>query len=210
MTDKDQIFNGMKDEFTSLLSEERAEYLLQKIAELYTLTESQQVYIQKLEKTVFDSELFFNLPEVTLINRSKLPRVVIDANDVVPVGDNFYEAEAYGGGGHYRWTGPERLNNFHVPVDRTQEKTLRISIVNAIKPEILSSIKLYVDGELVSYDFEKRNEGIELIAALPVSSRTQDTLISLFIPHLFSPSEVKPESSDNRKLGIAFHKLEVL
>ena len=210
MTDKDQIFNGMKGEFSSHRSEERAEYILEKVAELYATIKSQQAHINKLEKAVYDSELFFNLPEVTLMTRSKLPRVLIDANDVVPVGDNFYESEAYGDEGHYRWTGPERLNNFHVPVDRTQEKTLRISIVNAIKPEILNSIKLYVDGDLVSYDFEKRNEGIELIAALPASSRVQDTLISLFIPHLFSPSEVKPESSDNRKLGIAFHKLEVL
>ncbi|WP_338456287.1 hypothetical protein [uncultured Alteromonas sp.] len=210
MTDKDQIFNGMKDEFSSIRSEERAEYLLEKIAEMFMVSKSQSAYIAKLEKAVYESELFFNLPEVTLITRSKLPRVVIDANDVVPVGDNFYEAESYGGGGYYRWTGPERLNNFHVPIDRTEEKTLRISIVNAIKPEILNSIKLYVDGDLISYDFEKRNEGIEIVASLPVSSRVQDTLISLFIPHLFSPSEVKPESSDNRKLGIAFHQLEVL
>ena len=107
MTDKDQIFNGMKDEFSSLRSEERAEYLLEKVAELYAIINSQQAHINKLEKAVYDSELFFNLPEVTLMTRSKLPRVLIDANDVVPVGDNFYEAEAYGGGGHYRWTGPE-------------------------------------------------------------------------------------------------------
>ncbi len=210
MTDKDEIFNGMKDEFSSLRSEERAEYLLEKIAEMYMLTKSQSAYIEKLEKAVYDSELFFNLPEVTLMTRSKLPRVVIDANDVVPVGDNFYEAESYGGGGHYRWTGPERLNNFHVPIDRTKERTIRISIVNSIKPEILNSIKLYVDGDLINYDFEKRNEGIELIASLPTSSKIQDTLVSLFIPHLFSPSEIKHESSDNRKLGIAFHKMEVM
>jgi len=210
MTDKDEIFNGMKDEFSSLRSEERAEYLLEKIAQMYMLTQSQSAYIKKLEKAVYDSELFFNLPEVTLMTRSKLPRVVIDANDVVPVGDNFYEAESYGGGGHYRWTGPERLNNFHVPIDRTKERTMRISIVNSIKPEILNSIKLYVDGDLINYDFEKRNEGIELIASLPTSSRVQDTLVSLFIPHLFSPSDIKPESSDNRKLGIAFHKMEVM
>ncbi|WP_282146560.1 hypothetical protein [Alteromonas stellipolaris] len=210
MTDKDEIFNGMKDEFSLLRSEERAEYLLEKIAQMYMLTQSQSAYIKKLEKAVCDSELFFNLPEVTLMTRSKLPRVVIDANDVVPVGDNFYEAESYGGGGHYRWTGPERLNNFHVPIDRTKERTMRISIVNSIKPEILNSIKLYVDGDLINYDFEKRNEGIELIASLPTSSRVQDTLVSLFIPHLFSPSDIKPESSDNRKLGIAFHKMEVM
>ena len=210
MTDKDEIFNGMKDEFSLLRSEERAEYLLEKIAQMYMLTQSQSAYIKKLEKAVYDSELFFNLPEVTLMTRSKLPRVVIDANDVVPVGDNFYEAESYGGGGHYRWTGPERLNNFHVPIDRTKERTMRISIVNSIKPEILNSIKLYVDGDLINYDFEKRNEGIELIASLPTSSRVQDTLVSLFIPHLFSPSDIKPESSDNRKLGIAFHKMEVM
>ena len=50
MTDKDQIFNGMKGEFSSHRSEERAEYILEKVAELYATIKSQQAHIKKLEK----------------------------------------------------------------------------------------------------------------------------------------------------------------
>lgn len=210
MTDKEKIYKEMKEEFSSLPSENRAEFLLDKLATLTATLHSQESYIKELEKTVQDSELFFSLPEVNLMTRKKLPRVVISANDVVPVGDNFYSAEEFGSTGHFRWTGPERLNNFHIPIDRTSERTIRISIVNAIKPEILSSIKLYVDGDLITYDYEKRNKGVELIATLAPSSRVQDTLVSIFIPHLYSPSEIKPDSTDKRKLGIAFHSMEVM
>jgi hypothetical protein len=210
MSDTNEIFEGMTKELASLTPPEKVSYLLSKIAELYTVTNSQRKQIDQLTKTVEDSELFFSLPEVTLISRSKLPRVIINAGDVVPVGDNFYEAEPYGDGGHIRWTGPERLNNFYVPIDRSQERALRVSIVNTIKQEILSSIKIYIDGDLVNYDFEPRGQGVELIATLPPSKRTQDTLVSMFIPHLFAPSQINSQSTDNRKLGVAFHQLEVL
>ncbi|WP_370256159.1 hypothetical protein [Marisediminitalea sp.] len=210
MSKQKEIFEGMSKELASVSPNERANYLLDKLSELYVITQNQAVIIEKLQKSVLDSELFFSLPEVTLMSRSKLPRVVISAGDVVPVGDNFYASEPFGNNDFFRWTGPERLNNFHVPIDRSEERNLRLSIVNAIKPEILRSIKLYIDGELVSYDIEQRGEGVELITVLPACNRTQDTLVSMFIPHLFSPSEVNSESTDNRKLGVAFHQLEVM
>jgi len=210
MSKQKEIIEGMSKEIAQVAPTERANYLIEKIAELYSLAQQQEALIDKLQKSVLDSELFFSLPEVTLMSRSKLPRVVISAGDVVPVGDNFYASEPFGNNDYFRWTGPERLNNFHVPIDRDVERTLRLSVVNAIKPEILRSIKLYIDGELVAYDIEQRGEGVELIATLPASNRTQDTLVSMFIPHLFSPSEVNPGSTDNRKLGVAFHKLEVM
>lgn len=209
MIDNQSIISEISKEFVSLEGTQKTTYLLEKIAELYIVVKNQQQKIDDLERSIQDSELFFSMPEVTLINRSKLPRVVLKAGDVVPISDNFYEAEPFGDGEHIRWTGPERLNNFHVPIDRTQERTLRLSIVSTIKPELLNSIKLYVDGELVVFDIESRNEGTELIATLPPSIRVQDTLISMFIPHLFAPSELDPSSSDNRKLGVAFRQLEV-
>ena len=210
MSDKEEIIDGMSKEIAKINPNDRADYFVAKLAELYSIVINQDKLIDRLTKSVQDSELFFSLPEVTLMSRSKLPRVLVNAGDVVPVGDNFYAAEPYGGGGFIRWTGPERLNNFHIPIDRAVERTLRLSIVNAIKPEILSSIKLYVDGNLIDYDFEERGPGRELIAILPAVNRVQDTVVSLFIPHLFSPSEIDTESTDTRKLGIAFHKMEVL
>lgn len=205
-----EIFEGMMSEVAEINPNEKVEYLISKIAELYTLSDKQQAIIGKLEHALRDSELFFNLEEVTLMSRSKLPRVLVCAGDVVPVSDNFYAAEPLGDSDYFRWTGPERLNNFHVPIDRSVERTLRISIVNSIKPELIRSIKLYVDGELTSYEIERRDNGVELITSLSESDRTQDTLVSMFIPHLYSPSELDSSSTDSRKLGVAFHKLEVI
>lgn len=211
MNKQKEIIEGMSKEIAQVAPTERVSYLIEKLAELYCIAQKQEVLIDKLQKSILDSELFFSLPEVTLMSRSKLPRVIISAGDVVPVGDNFYASEPLGSNNDFfRWTGPERLNNFYVPIERDVERTLRLSIVNAIKPEILRSIKLYVDGELITYDIEKRGDGVEIIAILPPCSRAQDTLVSMFIPHLLSPSEVNSQSTDNRKLGVAFHKLEVM
>ncbi|MEP0356619.1 hypothetical protein [Paraglaciecola sp.] len=210
MSDDDIILDGMAKELASKNAAEKVVFLLEKIAWLHALSNSQSKQLALLEKSIQNSELFFSMPEVTLISRNKLPRVIIKAGDVVPIGDNFYQSEPYGDGGHIRWTGPERLNNFHIPIDRTKDRTLRLFVVKTIKPEILTSIKIYIDGKLVDYDVEPRGEGVELITSLPTSQRVQDTLISMFIPHLFSPSELDNTSTDNRKLGVAFHQLEVL
>jgi hypothetical protein len=146
-----------------------------------------------------------------LLTRSKLEHVIIEANDVVPIGDNFYGPEPIGDGQFIRWTGPDRINTFHVPIDRTQARTIRLSLQAAIKPELFSSVKLYVDGQLVKPSIEVRAKGgVELVASLLMSNRVQDTVISVYVPQLYAPKDLQPESKDGRLLGVAFNQLEVV
>ncbi|MAV75010.1 MAG: hypothetical protein CL691_00080 [Cellvibrionales bacterium] len=213
MPDQKLIYESILNEINDLKNKDAAAvipYLVEKLSELYALADKYQTKIELMQAQLEHSELFFSLPEVLLMSRSKLPYVLINAGDLVPPGENFYEAEAYGGVGHIRWTGPDRINNFHVPVDRSSERIMRLKIAAAIKPQVITSIKLYIDGQLITYEIEQQDNMFELIATLPVVDRVQDTLISLFVPYLFSPADVDTSSSDNRRLGVAFHQLEVM
>lgn len=211
MPEKEMIINEMMNEFENQeSSKSKIDYLFSKVAELKQFQENISSQLSNLNNQLENSELFFSMPEINLMTRSKLPHVVIEAGDVVPIGDNFYQAEPFGDNKHFRWTGPDRVNNFFVPIDRSIERTIRFKLVNAIKPEIISSIKMYIDGKLVKTDIEKNDSIYELITFLEPSERVQDTLVSIFIPHLFSPSELDDTSDDNRKIGIAFYELEAV
>ncbi|MEO9945798.1 hypothetical protein [Paraglaciecola sp.] len=211
MLEKTSVLNQIQKELQNLTSsEDRTNYLLEKLATIMVSAKQTDKELSQLKSLINKSELFFSLPEVTLLTRSKLPHVLISAGDAVPIGDNFYEPEAIGTGKHIRWTGPDRINTFHVPIDRTEEKTLRLTLHAAIKPEIFSSIKLYIDGKLAKPSIEQRETGVELIISLNSSDRVQDTVISMFIPHLYSPKDIDPASSDGRKLGVAFNQLEIV
>jgi hypothetical protein len=72
------------------------------------------------------------------------------------------------------------------------------------------SLRLYIDGELVEHDIEIKGGSAEIFVTLPVSDRVQDTVIGIFLPKLFKPSEVNPEFTDSRLLGVAFTQIEVL
>ena len=213
MLDQKLIYKSILNEMNDLKSKDATAvmpFLLEKLSELYLLARKSQTKIESIQDQLENSEFFFSLPEVILMNRSKLPHVVINAGDLVPPGENFYEPEAFGEDGHIRWTGPDRVNNFHVPIDRGSDRIMRLKIASALKPEVISSMKVYIDGQIAAFDIDQKDNMFELISPLPVVDRVQDTLISIFVPHLFSPAEVDTTSTDNRKLGVAFYQLEVI
>lgn len=183
-------------------------YVIEKLAMLIVKNDHLTERLKRLQQTVEKSELLFSLPEVSLHTRSKLSTLVINAEDYFAVGNNFFEIEK-SDSGYYRWMGPNRLTTFILPIDRLEEKYLRIIFKSEVKKGLFSSIKIYVDGELCPFDLKRVTGGTELMAKLPVSNRVQDTVVGLFIPELFKPSELTKESQDHRLLSLAFEKLEV-
>lgn len=213
MLDKKSISKGILDEIADLSlrdSHSVMPYFAEKFAELHVLFNQNELELESIKTQLENSELFFSLPEIILMTRNKLPHVLIKAGDIVPAGHNLYEPEAFRADEYFRWTGPERLNNFNVPIDRSTNRIMRLRIVAGVKTEVISSLKIYVDGALIAYEIDARDGLYELIATLPAVERVQDTLISLFVPYLLAASEVDNRSSDTRKLGVAFYELEVM
>jgi hypothetical protein len=183
-------------------------FVIEKLGMLIVENNRLTEILKRLEQTVDKSELLFSLPEVDLHTRSKLSTIVINAEDQFAIGSNFFELEK-SESGNYRWMGPNRLTTFILPIDRLKEKYLRIFFKSEVKKGLFNSIKFYVDGELYPFDLTRVKGGTELMAKLPVSNRVQDTVVGLFIPELFKPSELTKNSQDQRLLSLAFEKLEV-
>lgn len=206
---KNIILDSMKSDMEKLSQSELVEYLADKFSELYLLNTELNEKISKINDTINNSHLFFNLPEVELVSNSKLPRVLIDAADPVGLDSNLYPAESYAQGS-FRWLGPNRLTTFYAPISRDVERTIIIRLFAQVTEGMYGSMKIYVDGDLVEHDIELKGKGAEVFVSLPTSDRVQDTVIGIFLPKLFKPSELNEGSTDHRKMGIAFTEIEVL
>jgi hypothetical protein len=206
---KNLILESMKEEMQKLSQAELVDYIAEKFAEVYSLNTSTTNKLIKIDKAVDNSNLFFNLPEIELISNSKLPRVLIDAADPVGLDANLYPAEACASGS-FRWLGPNRLTKFLAPISREVERTFVLRLFSQVTEGMYGSLRLYIDGELVDHDIEIKDSSAEIFVTLPVSDRVQDTVIGIFLPKLFKPSELNAELTDNRLLGIAFTQIEVL
>jgi hypothetical protein len=199
----------MKAEMSNCSQQELTEYLAEKFSEIYSLKQELNNKMQLLSESVENSDILLTTKEVDILNRSKLPRVLIDASDPTHYDANVYPAEAYKNGS-YRWLGPSRLTNFEIPVSRTEEKTVIIKLFSQVRENMYPSVRLYIDGELVEHDIEQQGNEASLYVKLPPSSRVQDTLLTIFTPTLFKPCDLDKSVSDNRLLSVAYSQIEVL
>ncbi len=190
-------------------NDEMVEFISSKFAELYSEVERLNKKVERLSFSFEQSELLFSLPEVELLSRSKLNRVVIHASDPVSLESNMYQLEE-NSGTPYRWLGPKRLTKFTVPIERSQKKTVILSLLSQISDGFYGSLKLYVDGELLPHEVELSNGSAKVYANLPESNRVQDTVVALFCPEVFRPIDLDSETSDTRQLSVSFFQLEII
>jgi hypothetical protein len=206
---EDIMLEAMKAEMNNLSKEELVAYMAGKFSELHTSNIQLTSKLEKLNSTVNNSHLFFNLSEIELVSSSKLPRIIIDASDPVGIDANLHPAEAWEHGS-FRWIGPHRLTKFFIPISRNVERTLILRLFSQVTEGMYGSMKLYIDGDLVEHDIELKGNSADIFVTLPISDRVQDTVFGIFLPKLFSPSELSEELSDSRVLGVAFTQIEVL
>lgn len=184
-------------------------YIAERFAKIDSLEIELKNKIDKIDNAIENSNLFFNLPEIELVSNSKLPRVMINATDPAGLDANLYSVEAHANGS-FRWLGPNRLTKFFAPISREVERTFILRLSAQVTEGMYGSMKIYIDGELVAHDIEIKGSAAEVFVTLPPSDRVQDTVIGIFLPKLFKPSELTPEAEDSRLLGVAFSEIEVL
>jgi hypothetical protein len=135
-------------------------------------------------------------------------KVVIDASQVVE-NDNFYGLEYNKNEVCYRWTGPDRTNQFEIPVTRNETKKLRLRYVGVVKPGMFGAVTLDIDGEVVEHTVIHEKDYIIVEAPLVASDSERPTQVRVSFAETFSPEELG-KSNDARKLGAAFHAIEVV
>ena len=215
MSDNKVRTNSNFNDSCSLQSVDTDELGIGPVAQLLESSIEMQNQIQKLEKelealkkAVKTSDLLFSLEESAILNYSKLPSVTIKASDFFAVSDNYYTAEKKGGT-VIRWTGPEKINVYRMPVDRSSSRVGTLYIANIISDTIVAGMRIYLDGELVKHDIIQDHNTFKIVFDLPVSQRLQDTIVTVYVDKLYSPKDLSESSSDSRLLGWAFKKIEV-
>ena len=204
---KDQMINEMLN--NKKLGHSTADFFLDQLIQLKKENQIFSAQLKNMQRQLDKSELFFSLPEINLHSANKLETIHLTAEDCVSIDSNFYEVEFHGDKA-LRWMGPNRLTTFKLPINRTTEKHLRIKLYSAIKEDLWASLKLYIDGEPADYTREESSESIEILSTLKPSPTLQDTIVGLFVPVLYKPSDINPESNDHRLISFTFRGLEVL
>ncbi|NQZ04536.1 hypothetical protein [Idiomarina sp.] len=121
---------------------------------------------------------------------------------------NFYPLEKTKNEQPYRWTGPEARNVFSLAVDRSKERTVKLRLFNSVEPELLKELEVIVDGEVCEHKLNYDKSIIVITGMLKPVKKFDATQVELKLPRTHSPQELG-SGNDMRKLGVAFHAIEV-
>jgi hypothetical protein len=87
-----------------------------------------------------------------------------------------------------------------------------VEVAHAVRPEILETLRITVDGRGVTPTFAQSGDAV--IASAPLEPRRgrrhEAVRVKLAVDHATRPCDVNPESSDNRELAIAVRRIALL
>jgi hypothetical protein len=114
----------------------------------------------------------------------------------------------------FRWIGPGTIATLDFPLACDGDRVIELEIVNAIAPDILPSLKLRVNDHRVPLGVVyAHNHAAILRGQIPSSAFQTDApfmRLTFEVDRTVSPQELDLESSDQRPLGLAFSRIEIL
>ena len=120
-------------------------------------------------------------------------------------GENWYEAEHDG-----RWAGPGEVSALSIPPLRNGRYSVTLDIVDALDPEIVTGMKVALNGTPLPFRVEEYRGGQVFIEAEITTEGFPDKTvwdIEFTFPKLVSPSETGDE--DGRDLGIRLRSVHL-
>jgi hypothetical protein len=115
---------------------------------------------------------------------------------------NLYPLERLGDGRAFRWTGPQPVTEFIVPIVRDVPLRLRIGFMKAFEPAMLDALQLTIDGVVIKHLVGDLQIVATVAPRAPLS--TQPTRIAVS-----TGATASPGSDDARRLGIALFDIEL-
>jgi Sulfotransferase family len=113
----------------------------------------------------------------------------------------------------FRWTGPGTVSTLDFPLVSACDLTIEMSVVNALAPDVLQSLKLRVNDHPVSLGvLYAHNNAAIFQGRIPSSAFETDapfTRLTFECDRTLSPQELDPESQDHRPLGLAFSRIQI-
>ena len=196
-----------------LTSTSVSEDFLEEFCDLYA---DLSIRVKVLEAAV-RSELFVNQEIVDLLKQNKSfpvksqyfqETISLNAADLESL-DGFAPAETNEEGVSYCWTIDKTEIPIPLLVSRKEDKVLKVRFVGEVKPELISTLQLWVDGNSIPFDLGFDGEFNCLTALLPNMTVSQLTQVLIKLQGVFSPEELS-NGSDKRKLGIAIESISTM
>jgi len=122
------------------------------------------------------------------------------------------------GGTPFRWTGPETTSIIDFPLATDSDLSIKIRIINAAAPDILDSLALTVNGHLIPLETVLKQGTLAVICGfipkkwLIRDADASEDRLQAFTRFIFSVNRTAPvtlDGSDNRLVGLAFHRLQL-
>ncbi|MCB0335127.1 MAG: hypothetical protein KDD62_02440 [Bdellovibrionales bacterium] len=184
--------------------------LIREIAELKYQQQELSKQIEVYQRALSQRDALLPTLETDSANLSfPATKILIDAMYPLGKAEGFFDVEFDGQGRPYRWTGPGTSFQFSIFIPNTQAYTGKLSLFGSLKSENLKKICVYVNGiKQESHIDVSKDFALEFTIAKRSTIGTVS--IVFMIPETAIPNDVQPGAQDARRLGVAFHALELV
>jgi glycosyltransferase involved in cell wall biosynthesis len=143
---------------------------------------------------------------------ARTDRLRFDFDQVLP-GFEWHGVERDSHHGVFQWSGPSTRSSLHLPLVNDRDLTITFGVINALAPDVLESLGLEVNGEPVALSRRsKETHGYRFAGRLPAAALARSLgapRLTFVVSRTIEPTSLDPASGDRRRLGLAFHDLEV-
>lgn len=119
--------------------------------------------------------------------------------------EGFYSSES-DGYSHWRWSGPFPEARVFLPLEQTGRMRLVMQVMNIIRPEIISSLRLYIDGKSLNHQTIKGSEGWTLSVSFEIPFDHRKGWCELQLAY---GNTVRPSNEDPRRLGLCISSCQI-
>lgn len=139
------------------------------------------------------------------ISQSKA--VVIGADTVSPFCAGFYQREYDAADRPYRWTGRGNLFELRFPLNRGFAWDFSLELQQNAHVDI-GRLRGYVDYLEIPLDLTSTEAVVR--GVIPSRPFGRQAVLTFQLPGLFVPSQINPESTDTRTLGLVFYEFRAV
>ncbi|GAA4246875.1 hypothetical protein GBZ26_10005 [Azospirillum formosense] len=119
--------------------------------------------------------------------------------------EGFYSPEC-DGYNHWRWSGPFPEARVFLPLEQTGRMRLVLQVMNAIRSEIINSLRLYIDGKPVNHQTIEGSKGWTLSVSFETPLDHRKGWCELRLAY---GNTVQPSNEDPRRLGLCISSCQI-
>jgi len=114
----------------------------------------------------------------------------------------------------FRWTGPHTVSTIDFPLVKENDLVVKVSVMRAIAPDIMDSLKLKVNNHPIKLERSSYNHGRATFeGVIPKSALAGEkpfTRLVFEINRTINPHEINPTDPTNRFLGVAINRIKIV